>query len=167
MDCYGLLFRLGSSLGCSNPEPNRRGANAGRGADAVRWSRSFVIPRINWNRYSPFYSRTYKFLNSVLKGGRSRSGSRVGNSQSGKSPAGRDSARRSTKNVWSQGRASSRNIWADTGNTEKVDTTTHDEDGNLMARNSMAPNDGYESNKMPEYRQVIQLFSTVVLNCLI
>ena len=84
-------------------------------------------------------------------GARSRSGSRVANSQS--KPAGRDSARRSTKNVWQAGRASSRNIWADQGEESDGQSTT-DEDGKQLARNSMAPNDGFESNKMPEHRQV-------------
>merc|ERR1712106_36400 len=83
-------------------------------------------------------------------GARSRSGSRVANSQS--KPAGRDSARRSTKNVWQAGRASSRNIWADQGEESDGQSTT-DEDGKQLARNSMAPNDGFESNKMPEHRQ--------------
>ena len=86
---------------------------------------------------------------STGTGGRSRSGSRVGGA-SKSAPAGRDSARRSTKNVW-QARASTRNIWADSEFGDKLQT--HDEDGEELWRNSMAPNDGFESNKMPEYRQ--------------
>ena len=65
-------------------------------------------------------------------------------------PAGRDSARRSTKNVW-EGRASTRNIWSDSEIGDQLQT--HNEDGEKLWRNSMAPNDGYESNKMPEYRR--------------
>ena len=85
---------------------------------------------------------------STGTGGRSRSGSRVGGG-SKSAPAGRDSARRSTRNVW-QGRASTRNIWAESEFGDKI--PTHDEDGEKLWRNSMAPNDGFESNKMPEYR---------------
>ena len=85
---------------------------------------------------------------STGTGGRSRSGSRVGGG-SKSAPAGRDSARRSTRNVW-QGRASTRNIWAEAEFGDKI--PTHDEDGEKLWRNSMAPNDGFESNKMPEYR---------------
>ena len=119
---------------------------------ALTWLTSFFTLSTMKSEDVPFPSASGRERSSSRAstgtGGRSRSGSRVGGG-SKSAPAGRDSARRSTRNVW-QGRASTRNIWAESELGDKI--PTHDEDGEKLWRNSMAPNDGFESNKMPEYR---------------